>query len=61
MAQIMESIQKCAEHQKCITDDVLHLSRLRSHKLNVANSFYHPSEVVLAAIGTFKLQADVKV
>lgn len=27
------SVQTCAEHQKCMTDDVLELSRLRAHKV----------------------------
>lgn len=59
--QSTESIQKCAEHQKCMTDDVLHLSRLRSHKLAISNSFYHPWETIMTASSIFRQQADTKV
>lgn len=59
--QSTESIQKCAEHQKCMTDDVLHLSRLRSHKLIISNSFYRPYETIMNVVGIFRQQADNKV
>lgn len=32
------SVQTCAEHQKCMTDDVLELSRLRAHKVLISNN-----------------------
>lgn len=55
------SIQKCAEHQKCMTDDVLQLSRLRSHKLAIANAYYNPWDTVMTAVSIFKPQAESKV
>lgn len=64
LEQIMvssNSIQKCAEHQKCMTDDVLQLSRLRSHKLTITNTYYHPWDTLLTAITIFKPQAESKV
>lgn len=56
-----EYIQKCAEHQKCMTDDILHLSRLRAHKLNINFSFYRPWDTLTTTINIFKRQADSKV
>lgn len=64
LEQIMEAsktIQKCADHQKCMTDDVLQLSRLRAHKLTIANSLYSPYETVRTAMTAFKPQAESKV
>lgn len=55
------SIQKCAEHQKCMTDDVLQLSRLRSHKLAITNTYYHPWDTLMTAMTIFKPQAESKV
>jgi signal transduction histidine kinase len=64
LEQVMVSaktIQKCADHQKCMTDDVLQLSRLRSHKLTITNSYYNPYDTVVTAMTIFKPQAESKV
>jgi hypothetical protein len=56
LEQVMASaktIQKCADHQKCMTDDVLQLSRLRSNKLTITNTFFNPYETVLTAMTIF--------
>jgi hypothetical protein len=55
------TIQSCAEHQKRMTDDVLQLSRLRSHKLVVVNTYYRPWDMVQTALRVFGVQADRKV
>ena len=55
------TIQSCAEHQKRMTDDVLQLSRLRSHKLAVLNAYYRPWDMVQTTLRVFGVQADNKV
>ena len=55
------TIQSCAEHQKRMTDDVLQLSRLRSHKLAVENVYYRPWDMVQTTLRVFRVQADKKV
>ena len=55
------TIQSCAEHQKRMTDDVLQLSRLRSHKLEILNSYYRPWEMVQTTLRAFGVQANNKV
>lgn len=54
------SIQTCAEHQKCITDDVLQLSKLRAHKLVLTNSWFDPKDLVDTVVKMFKVEADNK-
>ena len=64
LEQVSESaktIQKCADHQKCMTDDVLQLSRLRSNKLIINNTFYRPYDTMNTAVTIFKPQVDTKV
>ena len=64
LEQVMESaktIQKCADHQKCMTDDVLQLSRLRSNKLTINSAFYRPYDTFNTAVIIFKPQVDTKV
>ena len=64
LEQVSESaktIQKCADHQKCMTDDVLQLSRLRSNKLTMNHTFYRPYDTMNTAVTIFKPQADTKV
>jgi hypothetical protein len=56
-----KSVQTCAEHQQCITDDVLQLSRLRSHKLSIANSYFRPTELIHNLIHSFRAHAESKV
>ena len=55
------TIQSCAEHQKRMTDDVLQLSRLRSHKLVVENVYFRPWDMVQMTLQAFRVQADKKV
>ena len=55
------TIQSCAEHQKRMTDDVLQLSRLRSHKLVVENVYFRPWDMVQTTLQAFRVQADKKV
>ena len=55
------TIQACAEHQKRMTDDVLQLSRLRSHKLAVLNTYYRPWDMVQTTSRVFGVQAGKKV
>ena len=55
------TIQSCAEHQKRMTDDVLQLSRLRSHKLVVENVYFRPWGMVQTTLQAFRVQADKKV
>ena len=64
LKQVTESaktIQKCADHQKCMTDDVLQLSRLRSNKLVINDTFYRPYDTVNTAVTIFKPQVETKV
>jgi hypothetical protein len=56
-----KSVQTCAEHQKCITDDVLHLSRLKSNKLSVNNAYYSPCELLDNIVRTYRAKAEHKV
>ena len=55
------NVRSCAEHQKRITGDVLQLSRLRSHRLEILKSYYRPWEMVQTTLRAFSLQADSKV
>jgi putative lipase involved disintegration of autophagic bodies len=60
MLECAKSVQTCAEHQKCMTDDVLQLSRLRSHKLAITNAYYKPSDLVHTT-NSFRAHAESKV
>jgi signal transduction histidine kinase len=61
ISDFSKSVLTCAEHQKCMTDDVLQLSRLRSNKLSVNNSYYFPSELLQTISHAFRAQAENKV
>jgi hypothetical protein len=61
MVECSKSVQTCAEHQKCMTDDVLQLSRMRSHKLSINNAYYRPNELIQTIIHAFRAQAEHKV
>ena len=61
VAESAKTIQKCADHQKCMTDDVLQLSRLRSNKLVINDTFYRPYDTVNTAVIIFKPQVETKV
>eukprot|EP00026_Physarum_polycephalum_P000093 Phypoly_transcript_00093.p1 GENE.Phypoly_transcript_00093~~Phypoly_transcript_00093.p1 ORF type:complete len:2228 (+),score=422.82 Phypoly_transcript_00093:105-6788(+) len=54
------SVQICAEHQKCITDDVLQLSKLRANKLVLSNNFFLPSDLIFTVVRMFSVQAQNK-
>lgn len=51
---------RCAEHQKCITDDVLQLSKLRAHKLVLNNNFFLPEDLIGTVVRMFKVEAENK-
>ena len=51
---------RCAEHQKCITDDVLQLSKLRANKLAFSNNFLLPRDLSNAVVRMFSVQAAKK-
>jgi hypothetical protein len=53
-------IFRCAEHQKCITDDVLQLSKLRANKLVLSNNFFLAKDVVNTVVRMFSVQAQNK-
>ena len=62
--QVVESaktIQKCADHQKRMTDDVLQLSRLRSNTLTITNTLYQPYDTVMNVMTIFKSEVEAKV
>jgi hypothetical protein len=61
IAQCSKSVQICTEHQKCITDDVLQLSGLHSHKLTVVNAYYSPCDLLDTIVKTFRAPAEQKV
>ena len=62
--QVVESaktIQKCADHQKRMTDDVLQLSRLRANTLTITNTPYQPYDTVMNVMTIFKSEVEAKV
>jgi hypothetical protein len=56
-----KSVLSFAEHQKCMTDDVVQLSRLQTHSLTITPVYYHPHELLQTIAHAFRAQAESKV
>jgi hypothetical protein len=56
-----KSVLACAEHQKCMTDDVLQISRLQTHKISITNAYYSPNELLHTVANAFRAKAECKV
>jgi predicted ATPase/signal transduction histidine kinase/DNA-binding response OmpR family regulator len=48
------AIKQCAQHQKTITDDALNLSKLEAKKLQLSESAFYPTKIILEAINMFE-------
>lgn len=56
----VNAISTCAKHQKVITDDVLHLSKLEANKIELNRVIYNPMEVIKSAASMFMSQIQEK-
>jgi signal transduction histidine kinase len=56
-----KSVGTCMEHQKCMTDDVLQFSNMRTNKISITNTYYSPYVLLRTIIQTYRAQAEQKV
>eukprot|EP01113_Clastostelium_recurvatum_P018530 TRINITY_DN2183_c0_g3_i2.p1 TRINITY_DN2183_c0_g3~~TRINITY_DN2183_c0_g3_i2.p1 ORF type:complete len:898 (-),score=243.58 TRINITY_DN2183_c0_g3_i2:23-2716(-) len=58
--EAIEAIQACAKHQKVITDDALHLSKLESGLVDLNISAFRPSRVISNTLRMFEAETQAK-